>query len=160
MSVDLSRRSLLFGRKPPREEITVFRPPWASDQFTEICTRCTECISACPSQIIVKGDGGFPEINFHQGECNFCGQCQTVCTPKALNATLAWQLYAEIGASCLAQQGVDCRVCAEMCEASAIQFALQVGTVAQPQLNQDACTGCGACIAPCPSSAIQMQQVK
>jgi ferredoxin-type protein NapF len=160
MSVDLSRRSLLFGRKPAREGMPAFRPPWANQQFTDQCTRCGECLSVCPSKMIVQGDAGFPELDFGRGECTFCGECRSVCQPKALNAAQPWQQSIVIGAQCIAQHGVDCRVCGELCDAGAIRFTLQVGKVAQPSLALDACTGCGACIAPCPSSAIQMQHTK
>ncbi|WP_373976027.1 ferredoxin-type protein NapF [Chitinibacter sp. SCUT-21] len=160
MSVDLSRRSLLFGRKPAQEPVNVFRPPWANERFTDICTRCAECITVCPSQVIVKGDAGFPEIDYKYGECTFCGECRDVCQPKALSAEDPWHRHVQIGAQCIAYSGVDCRVCGEVCDTAAIKFALQVGTVAQPQLNIDACTGCGACMTSCPTAAIQMLQAK
>ncbi|WP_410498601.1 ferredoxin-type protein NapF [Chitinibacter sp. S2-10] len=159
MPVDLSRRNLLFGRKPPAQAVEVFRPPWAVAQFTDQCTRCGECLSACPAQIIVSGSGGFPEVDFARGECTFCGECRDSCQPKALNSTApTWAIHARIDSSCLAQSGIECRVCGESCTPGAIRFQLQAGKVAQPQLALDLCTGCGACIAPCPSSAIKMIQ--
>ncbi|QLG87751.1 ferredoxin-type protein NapF [Chitinibacter bivalviorum] len=160
MPVDQSRRSLLFGRKPAVKTAPIFRPPWAIEQFTEQCTRCGECLSACPSQIIVAGDGGFPEIDFSRGECTFCGECRDACQPKALSliAEMAWAQHIEIASDCMAQQGVDCRVCGEMCDAKAIHFQLSLGRVAQPIIESDLCTGCGACVAPCPSAAIKMVQ--
>ncbi|WP_157669827.1 ferredoxin-type protein NapF [Chitinibacter sp. GC72] len=160
MSVDQSRRSLLFGRKPVAQSPVVFRPPWAIAQFGEHCTRCNACVEACPTRMIVRGDGGFPELDFTRGECNFCGECRTACPTPALSAAQPWQqaIVIEIANRCLAEQGVECRVCGESCDARAIRFILQPGKVAQPQLDPEACTGCGACIAPCPSQAIGMIQ--
>jgi ferredoxin-type protein NapF len=65
-----------------------------------------------------------------------------------------------IGAECLALQQVDCRVCGEVCDASAIHFALSAGSVAKPVLNEVDCTACGACIAPCPTAAIRIEKIE
>jgi ferredoxin-type protein NapF len=69
--VDASRRGFFRGRPRPKAEI---RPPWALAEslFTDCCTRCNDCIDACPEQIIVIGDGGYPTIDFKRGECTFC----------------------------------------------------------------------------------------
>ncbi len=60
----ISRRGLLKGRiGRSRERV---RPPWSRPgrEFTSRCTRCSDCIEACPEKIIVVGDGGFPEVDF------------------------------------------------------------------------------------------------
>ena len=156
MAIDLSRRSLLFGRKPAPVINAAFYPPWAGTDFTDDCTRCGACVTACPTRIIVPGDGGFPEVDFTGGECTFCGACREACTPKALSATEPWHIQARIGSACIAQKGTDCRVCGERCATGAIRFQLQIGKVAQPLLDGDLCNGCGDCIASCPGSAIRM----
>ncbi|GAK87860.1 ferredoxin-type protein NapF [Vibrio ponticus] len=38
----------------------------------------------------------------------------------------------------------------------AIQFRLEVGRVAQPNLDTTLCNGCGACVAICPTSSINV----
>lgn len=106
-------------------------------------------------------DGGFPGVDFSRGECTFCGDCVRLCEPQALfrsdPGASPWAMVAAIGADCLAERGVECRVCGEACPAGAIRFRLQRGGVAHPVLDASCCTGCGACIGPCPTRAIAMQ---
>lgn len=151
-----SRRSFLRGRF--HGETLLQRPPWAlaEDAFESACTRCGDCATACPTAIIVARAGGFPEIDFARGECTFCGECVAVCTPQALRRTSSapWSLRARIDAGCLAQRGVECRVCGEACATGAIRFRPAAGGVARPEFDAARCTGCGACQAPCPAGAI------
>lgn len=159
-SVSLSRRSLLRGRL--RSVVPGLRPPWAPGEadFLARCTRCGECMPACPTVVIVPGDGGYPVVDFSRGECTFCGACADRCAPSALlrSATrVPWALKAAVGETCLAHRGVECRVCGECCEQSAIRFRPRLGGVALPELDAAACNGCGACVAPCPVRAIAME---
>lgn len=158
-SASFSRRGFLRGRM--RRVEPAQRPPWALDEaaFLDRCTRCDACVKACPTRILVNGDGGFPMVDFAQGECTFCGECVRHCEPAALTpeAGEPWLLKAQIGAGCIAHQGVECRVCGESCPTGAIRFRLQRGGVAQPDLNLERCNGCGACFAPCPTRAIEVK---
>lgn len=61
---------------------------------------------------------------------------------------------ARIGEDCLALQQVVCRTCGEMCEPGAIRFVMQPGRVALPEILPERCTGCGDCIADCPTLAL------
>ena len=154
--MDLSRRNPLFGRKP--QAPTALQPPWATSRFTEDCTRCGECIVACPTGLLRKGDGGFPQPDFRQAECDFCEQCVTACQSGALQLQgQAWAYRAGISAQCLAHRQVECRVCGEGCPQQAIRFRLQLGKMAQPQLDGDLCNGCGACVSLCPAQAITVK---
>ncbi|GAK87861.1 ferredoxin-type protein NapF [Vibrio ponticus] len=80
--VDLSRRRL-FTRKAAQEDSV--RLPWLTtpERFTDLCTQCGECLQACETNIIVKGDGGFPQVDFTIDECTFCYQCADTC-PESL----------------------------------------------------------------------------
>ncbi len=135
------------------------RPPWAAADFTDRCDRCLDCVKACPERVLGLGDGGFPVLNPAAGGCSFCGDCVTVCKPAALadHGQRALPAVAAIGAACIAAKGVDCRICGDRCEACAIRFRPQVGGRYLPTLDLSACTGCGACVAPCPVSAIAME---
>lgn len=157
MSETLSRRNFLRGRvAAPGSQL---RPPGALPEaaFTEVCSRCGDCARACPTHIIEQGDGGYPTIDFALGECTFCTDCITACQPKALQRTgdsPPWPWRAHIGDACLAKRQVECRICGEQCGENAIRFQPLLGGVSQPLLASDRCTGCGACVAPCPAQAI------
>lgn len=157
----LTRRSLLKAKFSPSQETV--RLPWVRDEleFTEQCTRCYDCISACEEKIIIKGDGGFPEINFNKGECTFCTECTHACSedfflPLEGNP---WTLKAKISELCLTSQKVVCIVCREQCETEAISFIPKLGGVSQPVLDIEKCTGCGACAKPCPTNAIKFNYI-
>ena len=156
--IDASRRGFLRGRPRPKAEI---RPPWALPEagFVGRCTRCGDCLRACPQRILIAGDGAFPTVDFSQRECTFCGDCVTACQPAALvrrDEQPAWTYKAEVGDACLAARNVECRVCGDFCDVRAIRFAPRLGSTPLPAIADDLCTGCGACVAPCPTAAIRI----
>ncbi|MDT8283423.1 MAG: ferredoxin-type protein NapF [Gammaproteobacteria bacterium] len=141
------------------------RPPWAIDEslFTEICTRCSECITHCPTHIIKPARANFPVIDFSAGECLFCEQCVEVCKPHALLKTTQkitpWSIKALIKKDiCIAHQGVECRSCYDPCESRAIMMPPRPGRISIPVISKDTCTGCGACVSVCPVQAITTAQ--
>lgn len=150
-----SRRALFRGRR----EAPV-RPPWALDEeaFLSRCTRCEACIDACPESILSRADGGFPAVDFKRGECTFCKACASACEPRALVDTGAgpWAIRAQVQSSCLTLHGVHCQACRDACPEQAIGFPVRAG-VARPVVDTVACTGCGACVAPCPVDAMCVQ---
>lgn len=156
--VDLSRRNFITAKHAKTSP--AIRLPWSINetQFTQGCTQCGDCMDACEENIIVKGDGGFPEINFSAGECTFCQQCVKACKEPLFESVDAvpWQLTIEITANCLAKNQVHCQVCQDSCEPEAINFTYLHGSVPQPKITQPDCTGCGACVAICPESAIKL----
>lgn len=81
----ITRMQLLRGDLQGKNN--AFRPPWSlpEDYFIDYCTRCDQCIDACFDELIVKGRGGFPEMDFKQGGCDFCGDCLDVCKTDALH---------------------------------------------------------------------------
>lgn len=157
-AVNQSRRALLLGR-PGRS--TVLRPPWAQseDLFTQRCIRCDDCVTACETGILVRGSGGYPEVDFNRGECTFCGACVQSCSESAFrdpDSQPPWDHVAAINQECLGPRGVYCRSCGESCEAGAISFFFNVHRVPEPKVNLDLCTGCGACVQICPTQAVQV----
>jgi ferredoxin-type protein NapF len=152
-----SRRAFLRGRAP--QEPTL-RPPWAIPEpaFLAACTACSDCIDACPETVLVRGDGQYPQFDPLLGECTFCRACAEACEVHALDLAgiqPAWALTAQIGGTCLARNGVTCFSCRDACGEAAIRFAPALGG-AIPQLDAGRCTGCGACVAVCPVSAISL----
>ncbi|EGR0568990.1 ferredoxin-type protein NapF [Vibrio cholerae] len=154
--VDLSKRRWFTPNRQPNQ--SQVRLPWLAspDAFTDECTRCGKCVTACETHIIEKGDGGFPTVNFSIDECTFCYQCAQSC-PEPLfvaQSEAPWQAKVHITHHCLAQQQVECRSCQDACPEEAIHFALQIGRTASPQVNSEQCSGCGACVSVCPSNAM------
>ena len=159
--MDGGRRRFFGGRVREGAVLRpIVRPPWSlsEDRFTDLCTRCDDCAKVCPNHLIQRGDAGFPVLDFSLAACTFCTECVRVCTTGALvrdAAAAPWKVLAHIGDGCLATQKLECRVCGEACEAGAIRFRPTLGGVASPELDSSVCTGCGACVAPCPVRAIE-----
>ena len=155
----VSRRQFLRGNfkaaRPPQ------RPPWAlaEEGFLDACSRCGDCIPVCPTRIIVVVRG-YPEVDFKRGECTFCGACALACKdgalPRATGQAIPWAIKAQIGPGCLARQGVECRVCGDHCPVAAIRFSPRLGGPPVAEVEAGSCTGCGACVAPCPVTAISL----
>lgn len=155
-----TRRQFLRGNFSQCQ--TPLRPPWAlaEEAFLAACTRCGDCIRACPPAIIVE-DSGYPRVEFGKGECTFCGECVAACKTDALRRDAdqsPWNLLPVIADTCLAKHNVVCRSCGDACAHAAIRFRPQVGGSALPELDLSRCTGCGGCVAPCPARAIGMER--
>jgi ferredoxin-type protein NapF len=161
VSHSTDRREFLRGNF--RSQPASFLPPWSGPraEFIDTCTRCGACVGACPTGILVTGDGGYPCVDFDRGECSFCGDCVTACAPRALNRRSAapWRLKPVVHETCLAWQGIDCRRCVETCGQHALRILHQGMGQSLPVVHAASCSGCGACIAPCPTRAIRLVEV-
>lgn len=153
-SINAARRAFLKRRIGPAD--VDHHMPWAVASFVDLCRRCDDCIRACERALIVRGDGGFPTVAFDRGGCSFCGACAEACRHGALqrDAGPAWRLKAVIGDDCLSTRGITCRACGDVCETRAIRFRLQIGGRATPGVDAAQCTGCGSCIAICPTRVV------
>lgn len=158
----VSRRQFLRGDLRGRR--AGVRPPWALPEpaFTDRCTRCDDCVAACPASLITRGSGGYPEVDFARGGCDFCGKCRVACRAGAFEtgsagSLAAWSHRAVVGTRCLSAQGVVCRACGDHCQARAIRFRLAPGGRSFAQVDVPRCTGCGACVAVCPAGAVTLQ---
>jgi len=152
------------GAMRRRLALPIHRPPGAIDEvsFLAGCTRCNECVTACPVGAIVhapakfRAAAGTPMIDPHTAACIMCTDtpCITACKPGVLRADqpramgVAWiQTMA-----CLAHTGSFCTVCSEQCP---VPGAIEVHAC-KPTIRPDACTGCGVCanVCPAPTNAI------
>jgi ferredoxin-type protein NapF len=153
---NLARRKF-FSRGTPTEQQLL---PWvsSSEVFYDQCSRCDVCKNACETNIITKGDGGFPTIDFTKGECTFCYACAQSCPENLFDnkEQTPWTVSAVIDDTCLTAQKITCRSCEDNCEPMAIKFKPTLGGPSIPSINPDLCNGCGACIKPCPTQSIKI----
>jgi ferredoxin-type protein NapG len=138
------------------------RPPGALPEpgFLAACTRCGECIRACPAEAIVTLGaehglaGGTPTLDPARNACLMCPDmpCAVACPTEALGVPAdGWASVgigvAEIGSDrCIAHRGVTCGVCARVCPVG--ERALRLDRSGRPVLAEG-CTGCGACAVAC-----------
>jgi ferredoxin-type protein NapF len=158
MAHNSNRRGFLTGRGGGN--VIHARLPWlATQHFEDACTRCGECLAACPEKIIAPSTGGFPSIDFSRGECTFCGACADACPEILFDRHWAepWKFKALISADCLAKRHVMCRSCEDACAHGAIAFIPTRGRLPSPEINISHCTGCGACVSVCPETAIAIR---
>jgi ferredoxin-type protein NapF len=155
-------RSLVQKSQGNALNLKALRPPGAVEEvdFVDTCSRCNACIAACDVNIIVSGDGGFPELSFTRDGCTGCLACIEVCEPKALTRSdTLWPLgLLEIDHKCLAKNKITCQSCKDACDHAAIQFPMTTATPV-PNLNPDQCTGCGECVSVCPVNSISIKPV-
>jgi ferredoxin-type protein NapF len=155
----VSRRQFMRGDFKSRR--TPQRPPWAlaEELFLAACSFCGECVPVCPTKIVVMVRK-YPEVDFKRGECTFCGACAAACQDGALlrmdSQTAPWVIKAQIADTCLPHRGVECRICGDYCQVAAIRFSPRPGGPPVAEIDAGSCTGCGACIAPCPAMAISV----
>lgn len=150
------------------------RPPFALDEveFLLTCTRCDECIDACPHDVIFglpisRGAvvAGTPALNLLNQGCHLCENwpCVNICETGALifpvqpesqdqlelqdQALVAPQISVAVIETdqCLPYLGPECGVCKDSCP---LDGALIFEGV-RPTINPEVCVGCGLCREVC-----------
>ena len=160
------------GRTP----VTAIRPPGSAHRnFNALCSRCGNCMKACPYGLIVPDlgstgvDGLFtPVLKFRSqntAQEEFCFQGCTACTQVCPSGAIRFlkaeeKLQTAIGLAkidkkkCIAWEKAEyCVVCQEFCPYQAITETRQKG-VNCPTVDADKCRGCGACESQCPAQPI------
>ena len=139
------------------------RPPWTGEAaIRDACTACAACIEACPQAILAAGPDGSPVLSLRENECTFCGACAEACPEPvfAPRASRPFRHVAAIEPACLAAGGVHCQTCGDVCPEMAISFRPRLGGPPLPALDENRCTGCGACLVACPADAIAVRPVE
>ena len=143
------------------KRVPLLRPPGAisEKQFLQACSRCDECIHACPKDAIQRAPKkmGFlvyntPYIDPMRNPCVMCTElpCISACPDKALlpvqELTDVNMGYAILDKKkCQAYGDTFCQQCVIDCPVPGA--ILQVKD--KPVIDKNICTGCGVCMRSC-----------
>ncbi|MDP6152056.1 MAG: 4Fe-4S dicluster domain-containing protein [Phycisphaeraceae bacterium] len=147
----------------------VLRPPGAVDELTflEKCTRCTDCIDACPYDAIGPLGPEFadraltPAVDSKETPCFLCEDlpCICACSTGALVPTERKQVIMGVAritiSKCYQAQGQPCDYCVTKCPLKSDAIAFNERDL--PVIHEDGCAGCGFCAYLCPADAIDIQ---
>lgn len=134
--------------------------------FTQSCTACHLCVSACPTKVITPslleyGVGGLlqPRMNYPHSFCEYeCIVCGKVCpTGAILPISIEDKKNIQIGKVELLKDKCvvyinhqNCGACVEVCPTKTITF-VNKDHVLYPVIDSQYCVGCGACSKACPT---------
>ena len=157
----------------PERVTSPVSPPGSGsiEHFTDTCTACHLCVSACPSRVLVPSflEFGFlgmmqPRMNFHAGHCNFeCTICMNVCPSGAmLPLTVENKKLTQLGVAKFIKENcvvytdnTDCGACSEHCPTKAVDMAPYPNPLNKrlkvPEMKPEYCIGCGGCEHACPT---------
>lgn len=145
---------------------TWLRPPGAlaEPEFLDKCTRCTDCLMACPHQAIRRlgpefgDDFGTPAVIPLETPCYLCDDlpCVTACKTGALRCETRGEVDMGVAVlardKCYLSQGQPCDYCIERCPLKS--EAIVLGGNGLPLIDPQGCTGCGVCAYLCPADAL------
>lgn len=158
---------------PSRATAAPLRPPGAlaESEFLSRCTRCMQCIDACPNQAIMQLPGPLgmpgrstPVIKPRRQACMLCNKvegdylkCTEVCPTGALTlirkdlddvrekfAIGVAELDTDL---CYSYNNWSCGACYRACPLPG--EAMTLGLWERPTVNSEGCIGCGLCERAC-----------
>jgi ferredoxin-type protein NapG len=137
----------------PRENW--LRPPGAVSEtlFAERCTKCGDCLEACPYHAITPhATDGLPIIVAERAPCHLCEDlpCIASCRTDALLPLTRFDVKMGLAVVsprlCTAEQG--CNACVSRCPTGALSMDFGAMTVG---VSGSQCVGCGLCEYTCKS---------
>lgn len=139
---------------PVKSRVDWLRPPGAVEEelFLDRCTKCGDCLPACPYGSIKKDRAtGYPVIFANESPCYLCDDfpCIAACETEALlpvgdRTEVRMGLAVVSRADCTADQG--CRFCLAKCPVGALSVDF---LDPYPVVDQEKCVGCGICEQVC-----------
>lgn len=139
---------------PPPVRTDWLRPPGAVDEtlFLERCTKCGDCVKACPYlSIRPHAQDGFPVIYADVEPCHWCEDvpCIEACGTEALlpleaRHSVGMGLAVISPQTCTAGQG--CHACVAQCPTQALAMEFDEFRVT---VSAERCVGCGMCEQVC-----------
>ncbi|NPA03436.1 MAG: ferredoxin-type protein NapF [Epsilonproteobacteria bacterium] len=148
------KRREFFSSFLPKKSVSLHPPYYKDPSLFTLCKDCDECARVCEEGIIVFKEDGTPILDFSKGGCTFCDECAKACPKGVLKVEDKRKLppLTIDPLSCLAWNKTICSLCKEMCEERAIKFEM----LFSPTIEEN-CTGCGFCVAVCPTKAIRWE---
>lgn len=135
--------------------------------FTNACTSCYLCVSACPSQVLQPALAAYgwqglfmPVMDYKVSFCNYdCVVCTEVCpTGAILPLTFEQKKEVQLGKArfikreCIVHtKRTACGACSEHCPTKAVNMVPYKWGLTIPEVTEDICVGCGACEYACPT---------
>lgn len=160
------------ARRSPKRTFKITPPGSISAaHFSEKCTACQLCVSACPSHVLKPSaslaDFMQPEMSYERGYCaTDCVECSKVCPAGAiLPITTAEKSSLQIGRAawhkerCIVNtDDVQCDNCFRQCPTGAITMVAKDPKNPKsrkvPTVDEARCIGCGACENLCPARPV------
>lgn len=139
--------------------------------FSEKCTACQLCVSACPSGVLEPSaklsDFMQPEMSYERGYCaTDCVKCSQVCPAGAiLPISVAEKSSVQVGRAvwfserCIVNtDNMQCDNCFRQCPTAAITMVAKDPKNPKsrkvPVVDEARCIGCGACENLCPARPV------
>ncbi|MFC2140545.1 4Fe-4S dicluster domain-containing protein [Candidatus Auribacterota bacterium] len=167
--IGLSFPSRLFSKPIIKQKRAIpVTPPGSGgvDSFSEKCTACHLCVTACPTQVLRPswleyGLQGImqPVLDYQKNYCEYeCNTCSHVCPTGAIKPlSLPDKQLTQLGKVQLFKERCivyinkrDCGACAEVCPTHAV-YTEEKDNVFYPKTRTEPCNGCGACQYVCPA---------